>query len=172
MTIPASVTEDEQFTEPREFSALISGISTGISEGTVVESNGQSVHAALPTQSDILAAPASSSDAELAGIVRTLTVLGHAVRLQVLQILLSDGPTGLSAGHLASQLALSPSSLSFHLSQMVHEQLLTQRRAGRQIIYAMNRGPIAAACAFLEREILQSTPIILRTSQLSNVDGD
>ncbi len=172
MAIPNSLLEELQCTDRREFPLLTSGSSAGTSEQTAVDSTAQGMRVALPTQSDILAVPSSSSEVDLVVIARTLTMLGHKVRLQVLQLLVSDGPTGLSAGHLASHLELSPSSLSFHLNQMVHEQILTQRRAGRQIIYAMNRSTVAAACTFLEREILRSTQIILPVSQLSDVDGD
>src|SRR5258708_20449277 len=39
-----------------------------------------------------------------------------------------------------SQLSVAPSSLSFHLQQLLHAGLVTQRRLSRQLIYAAQYG--------------------------------
>ena len=51
-------------------------------------------------------------------LVSVLAALGHRLRLQLWWMLAPYGPCGVSAGFIATQLAVAPSSLSFHLQQM------------------------------------------------------
>lgn len=68
--------------------------------------------------------------------VNALGALAHEHRLTLYRLLVQRGPEGLPAGHLADQLGMPPSSLTFHVQQLLHAGLVTQRRLGRQIIYA------------------------------------
>ena len=61
----------------------------------------------------------------------------------------SAGPTGLSAGTIAQALELSPSSLTFHLQQLMHAGLITQRRMSRQLIYATDFAVMNALMGYL-----------------------
>jgi ArsR family transcriptional regulator, arsenate/arsenite/antimonite-responsive transcriptional repressor len=78
-----------------------------------------------------------------------LAALGHNLRIQVWRTLLPYGSLGLSAGSIAAQVSIAPSSLSFHLQQMIHGRVLVQRRCSRQIIYAVNHEIMDALCKFL-----------------------
>jgi len=69
-------------------------------------------------------------------VIFALGALAHETRLQVFRMLVQRGPDGLSAGTIAVQLDLAPSSLTFHLQQLTHAGLITQRRVSRQLIYA------------------------------------
>ena len=60
-----------------------------------------------------------------------------------------NGPRGLPAGAIAERLGVAPSSLSFHLQQLLHAGLVTQRRAGRQLIYAAEYETMNALLAYL-----------------------
>lgn len=68
--------------------------------------------------------------------VTALGALAQETRLELFRLLVQQGPNGLPAGVVADRLGVLPSSLSFHLQQLVHAGLITQRRVGRQIIYA------------------------------------
>ncbi|MFX8723661.1 helix-turn-helix domain-containing protein, partial [Acinetobacter baumannii] len=68
--------------------------------------------------------------------VSALSALAHEHRLAAYRLLVEAGPNGLPAGVIAEQLGLPPSSLTFHLQQLLHSGLATQRRASRQVIYA------------------------------------
>lgn len=68
--------------------------------------------------------------------ITALGALAHETRLQVFRMLVQRGPDGLSAGTIANELGIPPSSLTFHLQQLAHAGLVTQRRISRQIIYA------------------------------------
>ncbi len=73
-------------------------------------------------------------DAVLA--VSALGALAHEHRLAAYRLLVQRGPDGLPAGLIAERLGIPPSSLTFHLQQLLQAGLVTQRRLGRQIIYA------------------------------------
>jgi hypothetical protein len=47
-------------------------------------------------------------------------------------------PEGLPAGVIAERLGVQPSSPSFHLAQLVHADLITQRCLSRQLIYSVS----------------------------------
>lgn len=68
--------------------------------------------------------------------IAALGALAQETRLELFRLLVQRGPEGLPAGAIADALGVTPSSLSFHLQQLVHAGLITQRRASRQIIYA------------------------------------
>jgi ArsR family transcriptional regulator len=56
---------------------------------------------------------------------------------------------GLPAGALAERLGVQPSLLSFHLAQLVHAGLITQRRLSRQLIYSAEYSAMNALLAYL-----------------------
>lgn len=68
--------------------------------------------------------------------VAALGALAHDTRLEIFRLLVQRGPDGLSAGSIAERLGIPPSSLTFHLQQLTHAGLITQRRLSRQLIYA------------------------------------
>jgi ArsR family transcriptional regulator, arsenate/arsenite/antimonite-responsive transcriptional repressor len=59
------------------------------------------------------------------------------------------GPDGLAAGAIADRLDVQPSSLTFHLQHLQRAGLLTQRRMGRQLIYATDFEAMNALVGFL-----------------------
>jgi ArsR family transcriptional regulator len=75
--------------------------------------------------------------------------LAQETRLQLFRLLVTCGPAGLSAGNIAERLGVIPSSLSFHLQNLVHAGLITQRRMGRLMIYAAEYGAMNALLAYL-----------------------
>jgi len=78
-----------------------------------------------------------------------LGALAQETRLQLYRLLVTSGPAGLSAGNIAERLGVIPSSLSFHLQNLVHAGLITQRRMGRLMIYAAEYGAMNALLAYL-----------------------
>jgi ArsR family transcriptional regulator, arsenate/arsenite/antimonite-responsive transcriptional repressor len=81
-------------------------------------------------------------DAEI--VIRALGALAQEHRLAAFRLLVQAGADGMAAGAIADQLGAPASSMSFHLAQLGHAGLVTQRRESRSIIYtadyaAMNR---------------------------------
>ena len=81
--------------------------------------------------------------------VAALAALAHESRLAVYRLLVQRGPDGLSAGTIAREVGLQPSSLTFHLLQLLHAGLITQRRVSRQLIYATDFAAMNAVMAYL-----------------------
>jgi DNA-binding transcriptional ArsR family regulator len=82
-------------------------------------------------------------------VIAALGALAHETRLSVFRMLVEQGPDGLSAGTIADTLGLPPSSLTFHLQQLNHAGLITQRRVSRQLIYATDFAVMNAVMAYL-----------------------
>src|SRR5580704_18746417 len=86
---------------------------------------------------------------ETSQAVGALGALAHETRLALFRLLVQKGPEGLSAGLIAEAIGIAPSSLSFHLQQLVHAGLITQRRLSRQLIYAAEYGTMNELMAYL-----------------------
>ncbi len=67
-----------------------------------------------------------------------LTALAQDSRLAVYRLLVQTGPSGMAASKIAESLGISPSSLSFHIKELTHADLVVPRQEGRFIIYAAN----------------------------------
>ena len=59
------------------------------------------------------------------------------------------GPRRLPAGVIAERLGVLPASLPFHLQQLAHAGLITQRRLSRQLIYSAEYGTMSELMAYL-----------------------
>jgi ArsR family transcriptional regulator len=81
--------------------------------------------------------------------IAALGALAQETRLALFRLLVTCGPEGLPAGVIAERLGVQPSSLSFHLAQLVHAGLITQRRSSRQLIYSAEYGTMNALLAYL-----------------------
>jgi ArsR family transcriptional regulator, arsenate/arsenite/antimonite-responsive transcriptional repressor len=81
--------------------------------------------------------------------IGALGAIAHEHRLAVFRMLVTQGPEGLSAGTIAERLGVPPSSLTFHLQQLLHAGLVTQRRLSRQLIYAADFAAMNGLLAYL-----------------------
>ena len=84
-----------------------------------------------------------------ASVVTALGALAQDTRLRAFRILVQRGPDGLPAGQLATALGIPPSSLTFHLQQLLHAGLVMQRRASRNLIYAADIAAMNGLVGFL-----------------------
>src|SRR5438094_10488541 len=81
--------------------------------------------------------------------IAALGGLAQETRLALFRLLVTCGPAGLPAGMIADRIGVQPSSLSFHLAQLVHAGLITQRRLSRQLIYSAEYGTMNELLAYL-----------------------
>jgi ArsR family transcriptional regulator, arsenate/arsenite/antimonite-responsive transcriptional repressor len=81
--------------------------------------------------------------------VKALSALAQDARLQAFRVLVQAGPEGCTAGALAERLAVPPTTLSFHLAQLLQAGLVSQRRQGRQLIYAATYETMNGLIAYL-----------------------
>lgn len=82
-------------------------------------------------------------------VIRALGALAQEHRLATYRLLVQAGADGMAAGALAEALGLPASSMSFHLAQLSHAGLVTQRRQSRSIIYAADYAAMGALMGYL-----------------------
>ena len=82
-------------------------------------------------------------------VIVALGALAHETRLQAFRMLVERGPDGVPAGAIAEALEIPPSSLTFHLQQLLHAGLVTQRRVSRQLIYVTDFATMNDVVAYL-----------------------
>ena len=93
-------------------------------------------------------------------VVRALAALAQEHRLAAFRLLVQAGESGLAAGAIADAMGMAPSSMSFHLSQLTHAGLVTQRRQSRSIIYAADYAMMAGVMGFLTENCCGGVPCI------------
>lgn len=72
--------------------------------------------------------------------------------------LVQAGPEGLAAGKIGEALGIPPSSLSFHMKELVHARLVTSRQEGRYVIYSANFEAMHELLAFLTENCCGGQP--------------
>lgn len=91
-------------------------------------------------------------------VVRSLAALAQEVRLRAFRALVVAGPEGLTPGVLSEQLGVAPNTLSFHLKELAHADLVTQERQGRNLVYRASYPAMHALLAYLTENCCQGTP--------------
>ncbi len=86
---------------------------------------------------------------EIDTAIEALAGLANHSRLAVFRLLVRHGRGGLSAGELGRRLDVAPNAMSFHLTRLRHAGLLTARRNGRNIIYAIDFRGVGSLMGFL-----------------------
>jgi len=79
----------------------------------------------------------------------TLAALSQETRLDLVRLLIAEGPNGLPAGEIGNRLAVPPSTLSFHLAALERAGLTRSVRRGRQIIHAVRIAGLRQTLNFL-----------------------
>ena len=103
-------------------------------------------------------------------VVRALSALAHESRLAIFRTLVVAGPDGVAAGDIAQRLGLAPSSLSFHLKDLSHADLVKSRQEGRFVIYTANFGAMTDLIGFLTENCCAGATCA--ASDLPNCCGD
>lgn len=82
-------------------------------------------------------------------VVIALASLAQESRLAVYRLLVQAGPEGMPAMKIGEALSIPPSSMSFHLKELTHANMVTQTKAGRSLIYAANFDTMNSLLGFL-----------------------
>lgn len=82
-------------------------------------------------------------------ILTALAALSQESRLSAFRLLVQAGPQGMAASKIAEHLGIAPSSLSFHLKELAHADLVVARQDGRFVIYSANFDTMNGLLAFL-----------------------
>lgn len=82
-------------------------------------------------------------------MLAALAGLSQESRLDVFRLLVEQGPEGLPAGAIAERLEVPNATLSFHLKELTHCDLITPRQEGRFIYYSANFRTMNDVVAYL-----------------------
>ncbi len=99
-----------------------------------------------------------SDDIGEALVVRALAALAQAQRLRAFRALVVAGPDGLTPGAMAEQLGVAPSSLSFHLKELLHANLVSSEARGRNLIYRASYPHMTHVLSYLMQHCCQGAP--------------
>jgi DNA-binding transcriptional ArsR family regulator len=95
---------------------------------------------------------------EFNSALSAFSALSQETRLEALRRLVRKGPSGLSAGDLATALDVPAPTLSFHLKELAGAGLVASRKEGRSVIYAADYGGIRGLVDFLMADCCQGDP--------------
>lgn len=97
-------------------------------------------------------------------VVKALAALAQTSRLEIFRALVVAGQTGLTPGALSESLGVAPNTLSFHLKELVHADLVTQERIGRNLIYRAQFDRMNAVLAYLTQNCCQGEPCLTKAA--------
>ena len=68
-------------------------------------------------------------------VIKALSALAQPHRLHIFRALVVKGREGLTPAMLVEKLDMPANTLSFHLKELAHAELISQERSGRNLIY-------------------------------------
>jgi ArsR family transcriptional regulator len=86
---------------------------------------------------------------EISFAVAALGALAQESRLKVFRLLVRSGANGLAAGEIARALKVPQNTMSAHLAILARARLVTSRKEGRSVIYAVDLEGTRALLSFL-----------------------
>ncbi len=93
-------------------------------------------------------------------IIAALAALAQESRLAIFRTLVQAGPAGLAAGKIGEITHIAPSSLSFHMKELVHANMVSSRNEGRYVIYTANFATMNTVLAFLTENCCGGNPCV------------
>jgi DNA-binding transcriptional ArsR family regulator len=90
--------------------------------------------------------------------IKILAALAQETRLTIFRTLVQTGEYGLSAGQLAKELNIPNATLSFHLKELTHAELVIARQESRFIYYSANFTTMSALLGYLTENCCAGTP--------------
>lgn len=91
-------------------------------------------------------------------VIKALVALAQTNRLHIFRSLVVKGPDGLTPAVIAEQLGIPANTLSFHLKELMHADLITQERSGRNLIYRAQYDRMNAVLTYLSQNCCQGEP--------------
>jgi ArsR family transcriptional regulator len=82
-------------------------------------------------------------------VLAAMAALAQESRLATYRLLVQAGPHGMTPGKISEQLGVPASSLSFHLKELSHAQLIVAQQDGRYIRYAADFSTMNGLIGFL-----------------------
>ncbi len=97
---------------------------------------------------------------EIKPAINALSALAQDSRLAIYRLLVQAGPGGIPAGKISEATGIAPSSLSFHLKELDHANLVTSRNESRFVIYSANYATMNDLITFLTENCCGGNPCV------------
>ncbi len=97
-------------------------------------------------------------------VIKALAALAQSSRLEIFRSLVVAGGTGLTPSVLAESLGIAPNTLSFHLKELVHADLVSQERIGRNLIYRAQYDRMNAVLGYLTQNCCQGQACLIEAA--------
>jgi DNA-binding transcriptional ArsR family regulator len=91
-------------------------------------------------------------------VVKALCALAQINRLNVFRLLVVAGQDGMYPSDMAAALGVPSNSLSFHLKELLHCELVSQEREGRNLRYRANLSRMQNLLVYLTDECCKGQP--------------
>jgi hypothetical protein len=88
-------------------------------------------------------------------VINALAALAQASRLRIFRALVVKGSDGLTPAMLAEMMEMPANTLSFHLKELMHADLISQERSGRNLIYRAQYDRMNAVLTYLSQNCCQ-----------------
>ena len=88
-------------------------------------------------------------------VINALAALAQTSRLRIFRALVVKGNDGLTPALLAEMMGMPSNTLSFHLKELMHADLISQERSGRNLIYRAQYDRMNAVLAYLSENCCQ-----------------
>lgn len=99
-------------------------------------------------------------------VVKALGALAQETRLRIFRLLVVAGPAGLNPGHMAEELGIASTALSFHLKELSHAGLIASERDGRNLFYRASIPLMNDLLAYLTAHCCQGRACLDVSTQL------
>src|SRR5215471_5676066 len=99
---------------------------------------------------------------ELSRAIKALSALAQDSRLKIFRLLMRRGPGGVPAGEIARALKAPPNTMSAHLAILTRAGLVSARKQGRSIIYAVDLEGTRKLLAYLVENCCGGKPDVCR----------
>ena len=88
-------------------------------------------------------------------VIKALAALAQPNRLHIFRSLVVKGSQGLTPALLAKEIGMPANTLSFHLKELMHADLISQERSGRNLIYRAQYDRMNAVLTYLSKNCCQ-----------------
>lgn len=97
-------------------------------------------------------------------VIKALAALAQPHRLQIFRALVVTGQPGLTPAVMAEGLGIPAATLSFHLKELLHAELISQERSGRNLIYRAQYAHMNDVLAYLTQNCCQGEACLVGTT--------
>jgi DNA-binding transcriptional ArsR family regulator len=103
-------------------------------------------------------------------VVKALGALAQESRLRLFRLLVVAGRAGATPGQMEEALGIAPTSISFHMKELLNAGLVSQQRDGRHLIYRAQVDAMNALLGFLTANCCGGEPCLTTAIPVSCSD--